>query len=67
VEFNLADLFESVVSVVPEKDALVTGTRRRTFRELDRRANRLANYFRRAGIGRGDHIGLHLYNGVEYL
>jgi acyl-CoA synthetase (AMP-forming)/AMP-acid ligase II len=38
-----------------------------SFRELDQRATRLANCWRAHGIGAGDHVGLQLYNGSEYL
>jgi acyl-CoA synthetase (AMP-forming)/AMP-acid ligase II len=65
--FNLADLFELVADAVPDREALVCGGRRLTYRELDERATRLANHLRSQGIGKGDHIGLYLYNGTEYL
>ncbi|MFB7275802.1 acyl-CoA synthetase [Streptomyces hydrogenans] len=74
MEYNLADLFESVVDVVPEREALVyvdhpgTGAERRlTYAELDEAANRLAHHLLDAGVRPGEHLGLHLYNGVEYL
>ncbi|MEU1439473.1 acyl-CoA synthetase [Streptomyces sp. NPDC005786] len=74
MEYNLADLFESVVDAVPEREALVyldhpgTGAERRlTYAELDTAANRIAHHLIEAGIGPGEHLGLHLYNGVEYL
>jgi acyl-CoA synthetase (AMP-forming)/AMP-acid ligase II len=65
--FNLADLFESVADAVPDRAAIVSNQRRLSFRELDQRATRLANCWKELGIGRGDHIGLQLYNGSEYL
>jgi len=37
VEFNLADLFESVAEVVPERVAIVCTERRTTYADLDRR------------------------------
>jgi len=67
VTFNLADMFERVVDAVPDREVLVSPVRRLTFGELDARANRLAHHLRAAGIGRGDHIGLQLMNGSEYL
>jgi 3-oxocholest-4-en-26-oate---CoA ligase len=65
--FNLADLFESIVDAVPERTALVSEERRLNYRQLDDRANRLANCWSSLGIGRNDHIGLQLRNGTEYL
>ncbi len=67
MQFNLADLYEDVADAVPEREALVCGERRLTFAQLDERANRLAHYLEGQGIGRGDHIGLYLFNGTEYI
>jgi acyl-CoA synthetase (AMP-forming)/AMP-acid ligase II len=67
VEFNIADLFESLVDRIPEHTALVSGQRRLTYAELDERANRLANFLRSRGIGPGSHVGLHLFNGTEFV
>ncbi|MFJ9586007.1 acyl-CoA synthetase [Streptomyces acidicola] len=74
MEYNLADLFESVVDVVPGREALVyidhpgTGAERRlTFSELDAAANRVGHHLIDSGIRPGEHVGLHLYNGIEYL
>lgn len=67
MSFNLADLFESVADAVPQRTAIVSDQRRLTYLQLDERANRLANYLAGRGIGRGDHIGLQLRNGSEYL
>ena len=67
MEFNLADLFESVVDVVPDQPAVVADDRRLTYAELDGRANRLAHHLEGAGVGPGDRVGLQLVNGSEYL
>lgn len=74
MEYNIADLFESVVDVVPDREALVyidhpgTGAERRlTYAELDAAANRVAHHLMDSGVRPGEHLGLHLYNGVEYL
>lgn len=74
MEYNLADLFESIADTVPGREALVyvdhpgTGEERRlTYAELDSAANRLAHHLADSGITPGEHVGLHLYNGVEYV
>ncbi|RNG22657.1 acyl-CoA synthetase [Streptomyces botrytidirepellens] len=74
MEYNLADLFESIVDTVPDREALVyadhpgTGAERRlSYARLDAAANRLAHHLRDSGIAPGEHVGLHLFNGVEYL
>jgi acyl-CoA synthetase (AMP-forming)/AMP-acid ligase II len=65
--YNLADLWEFVADAVPDHEVLVTSDRRLTFAELDGRANRLANHLAGAGISPGDHVGLQLLNGTEYI
>ncbi|HVY09700.1 MAG TPA: acyl-CoA synthetase [Mycobacteriales bacterium] len=65
--FNLADLFERVADAVPDREVIVSPARRLTFAQLDARANRLADVLVGLGVGRGDHIGLQLLNGSEYL
>jgi 3-oxocholest-4-en-26-oate---CoA ligase len=67
VSYNLAELFECVADAVPDREAVVTPTSRRSYAQLETRANRLAHAFAARGIGPGDHIGLQLYNGGEYL
>ena len=67
MHYNLADIFESLVDVVPEREALVVGSQRRTFAQLEERANRLAHHLAGQGVGPGDHVGLYLYNGAEYV
>src|SRR3990172_12161005 len=67
MEFNLADLFEIVADAVPEREALVCGSRRLTFRELDERGTRLAHHLAARGVKAGDHVGVYLYNSAEYM
>ncbi|HUY86087.1 MAG TPA: acyl-CoA synthetase [Acidimicrobiales bacterium] len=67
MEFNLADLFEIVVGVVPGSTAMVTSERRLTYSELDARANSLARWLVDAGVQPGDRVGLQLANGTEYI
>ncbi len=70
--FNLADLFEGAVEALPAQDAVVTGgadepTRRRSYAELDARANQVAQVLHDIGIGAGDHVAVHATNCVEFL
>ena len=67
MEFTLANVFESVADAVPDREAVVCGDRRLTYADLERRSNQLAHALAAQGIGPGDHVGLHLYNGTEYL
>ena len=67
MSYNLSELFERVADAVPEREAFVQGSRRLTFAALDERATRLANHLRSRGVGAGQHVGLLLMNGSEYL
>ncbi|MBK5307912.1 MAG: acyl-CoA synthetase [Frankiaceae bacterium] len=65
--FNLADLYEAVADAAPDREVLVCGDRRLTHRQLEERANRLANALASRGVGAGDTVGLQLANGTEYV
>ncbi len=65
--YNFADLFELIVDVVPDRPALIVGDTRRTFAELDARANALGHHLLAAGIGAGDHVGIYATNGKEWV
>lgn len=80
MEFNLADVFETVAAAVPEHEAVVWREKRFTYAQLDERANRLANVLAGAGLGprsdraglsghesHQDHLAIYCYNGNEYL
>ena len=67
MEFNLADLFEAAVDAFPEREYLVANGDRRTYAEMEERANRLAHYLSAQGIGPGDHVGIYSYNSIEWV
>jgi len=67
VEYNLGDIFESLVDVIGDREALVCGNRRLTFNELEDRANRLAQHLLSIGVKPGNHVGVQLYNCTEYV
>ena len=64
--YNMADLFEHTVDVVPDKVALLCGDDSRTFAEIEEHANRLAHHLQAAGLGPGDHIGIYAANSIEW-
>jgi len=66
-QFNLADLFEVVADTVPERLALVAGSVRLTYRQLDARANRFAHYLADQGVTTGAHVGILSYNRAEWV
>jgi acyl-CoA synthetase (AMP-forming)/AMP-acid ligase II len=67
VEGNLADLWEFAADTFADREFLVAGDQRRSYAEMDRRANRLAHHLRARGVGRGDHVGIYAYNRVEWV
>jgi 3-oxocholest-4-en-26-oate---CoA ligase len=79
-QFTLAEVFDTVASVHPDRPALVWGDLRLTFAELADRSRRLGAYIGSRGLGAHgerdvlaghesgqDHLGIYLYNGNEYL
>ncbi|KOV36814.1 hypothetical protein ADK60_06080 [Streptomyces sp. XY431] len=57
---TVLDLVREHASAAPDALAVVAGEERLTYRELLRRADRLAGALTAAGIGRDDLVGLHL-------
>ncbi|GGS79812.1 fatty-acyl-CoA synthase [Planobispora rosea] len=67
MEFNHADLFEGLADAIGDRVAVICGEHRMTYAELDAHANRLAHHLAAGGVGPGAHVGIQLYNGVEYI
>src|SRR5262245_53694271 len=67
MEFNLADLFEHAVDHFADREYLVCDGKRRTYREMEERANRLAHHLAAHGVGAGDHVGIYAFNSVEWV
>jgi 3-oxocholest-4-en-26-oate---CoA ligase len=78
--FNIATVNEAIAAAFPDKEAIVFRDRRITFRQLDERTRRLANYLISRGLhvqrpraqlkpweSGQDHLALYLFNGNEYL
>lgn len=66
-DLQIATILEAVCDACSDRDAIVCGSSRVTYGELDERATRLANYLKAHGIAAGDHIGTYMYNSIEYL
>ncbi|MGW0059747.1 acyl-CoA synthetase [Streptosporangium sandarakinum] len=67
MEFNHADLFEGLADAIGDRVAVVCGDDRMTYAGLDAEANRLAHHLREAGVRAGQHVGIQLRNGIEYV
>lgn len=51
----------------PDAPALVLGDRRLTFRQMQARSNRVANYLRARGISHASRVGLHVQRGEDQV
>ena len=67
MDFNLADLFEHAVDNFRDREYLVCDGRRRTYGEMEERANRLAHHLAAHGVGPGDHVGIYALNSIEWV
>ncbi|WP_460113578.1 non-ribosomal peptide synthetase [Streptomyces platensis] len=63
----LHEVFEERTRQAPEAVAVVQGTTRRTFREINAAANRLARHLRDLGVGPDDRVGLYLDHSPDLL
>jgi len=66
---NIGDLLRRRAHLAPNTEALVESAtgRRLTYRELNARANCVANGLRGIGVGEGDRVALLLMNGAEFV
>src|SRR3546814_5592916 len=80
MEFNPSDVYVAGAAALPHNGAVICGDRCWTYRQLEERANALANVLHEAGHGANrsreglgghethqDHLAIYLYNGNEYL
>ena len=67
MSWNFGTIFESVADALPERTALVQGNCRRSWRDLDERAARLAGGLRELGLGPDSKVASYLYNCNEYV
>jgi len=67
LELHYATLWEAIADSIGDREAVATGSVRRTWTEYEDRAARLARVFEEAGLGPDSKIGLYLWNGNEYL
>jgi acyl-CoA synthetase (AMP-forming)/AMP-acid ligase II len=64
---NVGSLLTNAAQSAPERVAIVYGDLRRTYREMNARANRLASALRRARLETGDRVAILQRNGPELL
>jgi len=63
----IQQLFEAQVERTPAAGAVIDGEENISYRELDRRANQLANHLRSRGVGPEDRVGICLERSVEMV
>jgi 3-oxocholest-4-en-26-oate---CoA ligase len=64
---HLATIWESIADRLGGEVALVHGTRRVSWRDLEQRAARFATALTAAGVGAGQTVAIDMYNCPEYL
>lgn len=64
---SLHALLEQAVARQPDREALVCGERRLSYRELDEEAGRIAAGLAARGIGKGDRVALLIGNRIEFV
>jgi len=65
--WTLADVWEAVAAMQPDRPALVQADRVISWREFDARSDALAAHFIAKGMGHQAKVAGYLYNGPEYL
>ena len=65
--WHFADVFETIAALVPDRPALVEGAKRRSWREFEDRAARLASALVAAGIAPDAKVAIFGHNSAEYL
>jgi len=66
MEINFATAWEAISDEIPKADALLCGETRRSWRDFEQRAARLASVLATADLPLAANVGLALYNGPEY-
>jgi len=64
---NLKQMLESTASEVPQQTAIVLGSRRVSYRELDETSNRIANALIGLGIKKGNHVAILMSRTPEWV
>jgi len=64
---NLKKMLEKTASEVPQNTAIVLGSRRVSYRELDETSNKIANALITLGIKKGDHVAILMSRTPEWV
>ena len=64
---NLKQMLEKTASEVPQQTAIVLGSRKVSYRELDETSNKIANALISLGIKKGDHVALLMSRNPDWV
>jgi acyl-CoA synthetase (AMP-forming)/AMP-acid ligase II len=64
---SVSQVLERAAALAPEKTALVDGDRRKTYRELNEMATRLAMALSELGFKKGDRVAIYMKNCLEFV
>ena len=67
MRWHFAEIWETIADAIPDAPALAQGELRRTWRDYEARASRIAAGLAVAGLGRDSKIALYAYNSTAYL
>jgi len=67
MEFNVADLIKRIAANIPDREAVICGDQRATYKHFDEKSNQFSRYLLSVGLGKGDHIGIYAYNSIEWI
>ncbi|BAD55374.1 acyl-CoA synthetase [Nocardia farcinica] len=65
MSYNIADLVEHAIDLMPDRVALVDDAREVTYAQLEERTNKLAHYLLEHGVQPGDKVGIYSRNTIE--
>ncbi|MEU1962201.1 acyl-CoA synthetase [Nocardia sp. NPDC019255] len=65
MSYNIADLVEHAIDLMPDRVALADDGREVTYAQLEERANKLAHYLQEQGVQPGDKVGIYSRNTIE--
>jgi len=66
MKINIGEFITRRAILTPDKEGLVCEDVRRNYKEMNERANRLANAMKSLGVGHGDRVGVLALNESEY-
>jgi long-chain acyl-CoA synthetase len=67
MEMNIKEMLEKTASEVPQKTAIVLGSQRVSYGELDEASNRVANALINLGLRKGEHVAILMSYTPEWL